>query len=48
MHWVATAGTQYRLKGDDKQSNDGLSRQATVAVVISLVRSVDSIASGYS
>lgn len=37
MHWVATAGTQYRLKSDQKQDNDGLSRQATVAVVISLV-----------
>ncbi len=48
MHWVASAGTQYRLKTDDVHSNSGLSRQATVAVVISLVReTLSCIASSY-
>lgn len=38
MHWVATVGTQYRWKAHDFKPSEGLSREATVIVVICLVR----------
>lgn len=38
MHWVAAVGTAYRLKGGAESPNNGLSRQATVIVVLCLVR----------
>ena len=37
MHWVATVGTTYRLKVVTGSSTDGLSRTATVIVVLCLV-----------
>lgn len=37
MHWVATVGTTYRLKEGRRKAN-GLTRQATVVVVLCLVR----------
>jgi NO-binding membrane sensor protein with MHYT domain len=40
MHWVAAVGTAYRLKAGAGSSNNGLSRQATVIVVLCLVRNV--------
>ena len=43
MHWVATVGTVYRLKHDRiSQTTVGLSRQATVIVVICLVSPLSS------
>ncbi|KAF6223951.1 hypothetical protein HO133_010525 [Letharia lupina] len=40
MHWVATVGTAYRMRADMMQNTSGLSREATVVVVICLVRAV--------
>lgn len=40
MHWVAAVGTAYRLKAGAGSSNSGLSRQATVIVVLCLVETV--------
>lgn len=37
MHWVATVGTSYRTKSDMIEKVSGLSREATVVVVICLV-----------
>ena len=37
MHWVATVGTTYRLKSGMGSSGNGLSREATVIVVLCLV-----------
>lgn len=37
MHWTATVGTAYRLKSNNLSRVNGLSRQATVIVVICLV-----------
>ena len=37
MHWVATVGTAYRKRTDLMEQRDGLSREATVVVVICLV-----------
>lgn len=37
MHWLATAGTSYRIKEISDDSQVGLSRHATVIVVICLV-----------
>ena len=37
MHWIATVGTQYRLKPGRGDMKPGLSREATVIVVIFLV-----------
>ncbi len=37
MHWVATVGTTYRLKSGMGSSSNGLSREATVVVVLCLV-----------
>jgi len=37
MHWTATVGTGYRKKSDKPSKSSGLSRQATVIVVICLV-----------
>ena len=37
MHWVATVGTNYRLKGNAEALEGGLSRQATVIIVLCLV-----------
>lgn len=39
MHWLATVGTVYRIKPDMRKVT-GLSREATVVVVICLVRTV--------
>ncbi len=39
MHWVATVGTTYRLKAGTGSSNNGLSREVTVIVVLCLVNS---------
>jgi NO-binding membrane sensor protein with MHYT domain len=39
MHWVATAGTNYRSKGIQKMSPMGLSRASTAGVVGALVGS---------
>ena len=38
MHWVATVGTNYRLKELDNANIDGLGRRTTVVVVLCLVR----------
>ena len=40
MHWVATVGTSYRMKTDMMEKVSGLSREATVVVVICLVRAL--------
>ena len=40
MHWVATVGTNYRLKYMPGKTGTGLSRQATAIVVICLVGSI--------
>lgn len=40
MHWVAAVGTAYRLKAGAGSTNNGLSRQATVIVVLCLVKIV--------
>lgn len=40
MHWVATVGTAYRMRADMMQNTSGLSREATVVVVICLVRAL--------
>ena len=37
MHWLATAGTSYRLRSMIGATRSGLSRQATVIVVLCLV-----------
>jgi len=37
MHWLASVGTQYRLKHVDLSSSDNISRNSTVIVVIVLV-----------
>lgn len=39
MHWVATVGTAYRMKATTMEMTSGLSREATVVVIICLVRS---------
>ena len=41
MHWVATVGTTYRLKEGTASPRNGLSRRATVVVVLCLVGSLD-------
>lgn len=41
MHWTATVGTQYRLNSSNLSQANGLSRQATVIVVICLVGRVN-------
>ena len=38
MHWVATVGTSYRVRSDLMGMASGLSKEATVVVVICLVR----------
>lgn len=38
MHWVATVGTSYRVRTAKMEKTSGLSREATVVVVICLVR----------
>ena len=40
MHWLATVGTVYRMKSDTMEKVTGLSREATVVVVICLVRTL--------
>lgn len=40
MHWTGTAGTMYRKRKNVIQSVSGLSREATVEVVICLVRAL--------
>ncbi len=40
MHWVATVGTAYRMRTDTMKKTTGLSREATVVVVICLVRAI--------
>jgi NO-binding membrane sensor protein with MHYT domain len=40
MHWLASLGTQYRLKQDDLTEGQNLSREYTVVVVIVLVCSL--------
>ncbi len=40
MHWVATVGTAYRMRTDTLKKTTGLSREATVVVVICLVRAL--------
>ena len=40
MHWLATVGTVYRMKSDMMEKVTGLSREATVVVVICLVRTL--------
>ena len=40
MHWVATVGTSYRTRTDPVDNMSGLSREATVVVVICLVRAL--------
>ena len=40
MHWLATVGTVYRMKSDMMEEVTGLSREATVVVVICLVRTL--------
>ena len=40
MHWVATVGTAYRMRTDTMKKTTGLSREATVVVVICLVRAL--------
>ena len=42
MHWVATVGTSYRMRIDMMKKASGLSREATVVVVICLVRAIHS------
>ena len=42
MHWVATVGTSYRMVTDMMKKASGLSREATVVVVICLVRALQS------
>ena len=43
MHWLATVGTVYRMKSDTMEKVTGLSREATVVVVICLVRTLQDI-----
>lgn len=40
MHWVATVGTAYRMRTSMIGKTTGLSREATVVVVICLVRAL--------
>ena len=40
MHWVATVGTSYRVRTAKVEKTSGLSREATVVVVICLVRAL--------
>ena len=44
MHWVATVGTKYRLRMRKDYVSEGLSREATVIVVICLVKTQPSLA----
>lgn len=37
-HWIATVGTNYRFKAEAETTKNGLSRNATVIVVLILVR----------
>lgn len=46
MHWVATVGTTYRMKADMIGKVSGLSREATVVVVICLVRTLEFVSRG--
>ena len=48
MHWVATVGTAYRMRQDIMEKTSGLSREATVVVVICLVRFLQSLSHGPS
>ena len=48
MHWVATVGTVYRMRSDMMEKVNGLSREATVVVVICLVRVFESMPHGPS
>ena len=43
MHWLATVGTVYRMKSDMMEKVTGLSREATVVVVICLVRTLQNM-----
>lgn len=43
MHWVATVGTAYRMRTDMMEKTSGLSREATVVVVICLVRALQTV-----
>ena len=42
MHWVATVGTVYHMRIEMMEKANGLSREATVVVVICLVRAFES------
>jgi hypothetical protein len=47
MHWLASVGTQYRLKHVDPSSSHNVSRNSTVIVVIILVCTIATQSDAY-